>query len=632
MPTDPALKETVRRSVPKQTNKIHAVAVVKLYVAYPNRQRWTYTGLQGAVVLAEDRVGNAFWMKMVDVSPSNRGVLWDLELYDTFAYNQDRTFFHSFELPDPNLESGGCMAGFSFTDEKEAKTFLKKMGERESKAAKSTRSTPFSKTIGTGGGSYGGVYQDSAGTSGGGGGGGGKSHSRFGLGGLLGGGHRHSSASQQAPAQSIIPPREVQIISPTSASSTPNRSRANTGIDLSDPSVQGILNELLAMGITEDQLEANADFIKMYLEQNKATQSAAEAEKETKSRPPPPPPPVAAIRTESLSPQHTGSSAEKGKRGPPPAPPPSRRAGAATQRVPSLASSPSPPRVPSPPPGPKFRAPPPIEGAGKFAHQNNLPPTSSQSRATSQALASPGPPPPPRPPKTSISDEDSGREGAIPGGRFGVPPPFPGPRVTPGPPPTPARGSVPLPPPPPPPATRDATYQVSSAAGVPMPPPLPPKVNGAPAPPPLPPPSSVRPVPSAPTMSQNGPPPPPPLPLINSNTLPPPPPPLPPPRDGGAPPPPPMPAVKIPAGAGDRGGLLADIRGGAKLKKVDDKEKRIRDNVLLPGAASTGPADTPASSGGGGDAGGLAGALASALAARKSKVSHSDDEDDKDDW
>ena len=65
-------KETVRRAVPKPANKIHAVAVVRLYVAYPDRQRWTDTGLQGAAVLANDLVGNTYWLKLVDVSVSAR--------------------------------------------------------------------------------------------------------------------------------------------------------------------------------------------------------------------------------------------------------------------------------------------------------------------------------------------------------------------------------------------------------------------------------------------------------------------------------------------------------------------------------------------------------------------------------
>jgi Wiskott-Aldrich syndrome protein len=65
-------KETVKRNVPKPANKIHAVAVARLYVAYPDPHRWTYTGLQGAVVLANDLVGRTFWLKLVDVSVSAR--------------------------------------------------------------------------------------------------------------------------------------------------------------------------------------------------------------------------------------------------------------------------------------------------------------------------------------------------------------------------------------------------------------------------------------------------------------------------------------------------------------------------------------------------------------------------------
>ena len=61
-------KDTVKRAVPKPANKIQAVAVARLYIAYPNRQRWTYTGLQGAAVLANDLVGNTYWIKLVDIS------------------------------------------------------------------------------------------------------------------------------------------------------------------------------------------------------------------------------------------------------------------------------------------------------------------------------------------------------------------------------------------------------------------------------------------------------------------------------------------------------------------------------------------------------------------------------------
>lgn len=63
-------KEIVKRVVPKASNKIQAVAVARLYIAYPNRSKWTYTGLQGAAVLSNDLVGNTYWLKLVDVSVS----------------------------------------------------------------------------------------------------------------------------------------------------------------------------------------------------------------------------------------------------------------------------------------------------------------------------------------------------------------------------------------------------------------------------------------------------------------------------------------------------------------------------------------------------------------------------------
>ena len=70
-------------------------------------------------------------------------MIWDQEIFDNFPYNQDRTFFHTFELED-------CPAGLSFADEKEAKTFIKKFQEREKGASKETKATPFASTRGQG--------------------------------------------------------------------------------------------------------------------------------------------------------------------------------------------------------------------------------------------------------------------------------------------------------------------------------------------------------------------------------------------------------------------------------------------------------------------------------------------------
>lgn len=318
-------KETVKRTVPKASNKIQAVAVARLYIAHPDRNRWKYTGLQGAAVLSNDLVGNTFWLKLVDISPSNRGVIWDQEIYDTFAYNQDRTFFHSFELEQ-------CLAGLSFIDEKEAKTFMKKMSEREKNASKGTKAQPF------------GTQQTQAPTSNGG------HHSR--IGNFLRG-NRHSSNAmpQQIPQQ---------VYSPVASRPT------SSGIDLADPSWRPILEELKEMGITEDQIEANADFIKDYVAQKQAQQLAsgiAQALPERSKAPPPPPPSAPPAR---MSPQNTGSTTAS-RRGPPPAPPPSRRP--VGGRPPSPPRSSTPPRTPSPesPAQPSFRVPPPFADAGKFA-------------------------------------------------------------------------------------------------------------------------------------------------------------------------------------------------------------------------------------------------------------------------
>ncbi|EAT85313.2 hypothetical protein SNOG_07847 [Parastagonospora nodorum SN15] len=271
-------KQTVKRTVPKSANKIHAVAVAKLYIAYPDRHRWTYTGLQGAAVLANDLVGNTFWLKMVDISrgarrktddmqAANRGVIWDQEIYDTFSYNQDRVFFHTFELED-------CLAALSFADEKEAKTFKKKLDDREKNAHKNTKNKPFGAAAGTSRGPA---------TNG-------KSSGHGLLGGLFG--HRNSSASAQPPAHSIIPPSS-NITSPSQSTFSPAPSSRSSAIDTTDPSWQPLLKELLAMGITEDQIEENADFIKLYIEQRKTEESLKAEQNEKRSRAPPPPPPSA---------------------------------------------------------------------------------------------------------------------------------------------------------------------------------------------------------------------------------------------------------------------------------------------------------------------------------------------------
>ncbi|RDW92435.1 hypothetical protein BP5796_01829 [Coleophoma crateriformis] len=638
-------KETVKRMVPKAANKIQAVAVARLYIAYPNRNRWTYTGLQGAAVLANDLVGNTYWLKLVDISPANQGVIWDQEIYDTWSYNQDRTFFHTFETED-------CLAGLSFVDEKEAKTFLKKMNDREKNASKATRANPF------------------------GGGASGTGHRSGFLGGLFGGGHRHSSApTMQSPPESpraYMPPVQNNRLSSGSVNGGGSEFAALDAIDSNWRATWG--GDLKQMGITDDLIRDNQDFIASYIKEQQAAQAISSPlngiENGRSKAPPPPPPPAASSRTRSESPVNAAPPAPT-RRGAPPAPPPSRRPKADSPR------DVTPPREPSPPRGPppaRFAAPPPFADAGKLAHKVNEP------KKRAHALSNPGPPPPPRPAKTPIDDFEPGETGS----RFGVPPPFAGQR-SPVPPPTPSRGPVP----PPPPARDSGNYHSAPPANIP-PPPLPPKAPSSAAPP-LPP-SSSRPIPPPPTRDSAPPPPPlpashapppPPLPASNappppplpaSNAPPPPPlpssnaPPPPPLPTSNAPPPPPLPASNappppppppsglgppappppppnrdsgyasgapaLPQATGDRADLLASISkagGIGALKKVDRSQVRDRSAAIVPGAEAT-SATSPSAGAQAGGGGGLADALAAALNKRKQKVSTSDDEADDDEW
>ncbi|KAM5501491.1 hypothetical protein McaMca56_002236 [Microsporum canis] len=624
-------KETVRRTVPKPANKILAVAVARLYVALPNTHKWIYTGLQGAAVLANDLVGHTFWIKLVDVSPAGRGILWDQEIYDGFAYNQDRTFFHTFELED-------CVAGLSFADEKEAKTFMKKVLEREKSASKETKATPFSAARG----------QTPTPVSNG------KSHGRFGKVGSLLHGHRSSSAPN--PPESIIPPRQPSVNTTPPVAHTTDE-KASSPLDTVDPSWRGLLDELKAMGITEEQIAENSDFIKAYIEQKQqaneldgtSTETASqETMKRTKAPPPPPPsaPPPQISKSQPISPQNTG------RRGAPPPPPPARRG------RPDAPPSPPPPREQSPasspkrepsPPRPRFRAPPPIADAGKYAHLPG-PSLPSRSRAASGSnLANPGPPPPPRPPKTPEDNRasiQSNRKVSAP-----VPPPSRMPAPLPlrndsssvSPPPLPPKTPqnahmLPPPPPPPPPPQRSPAPPSPpprqapsvSAPSHPAPPPLP-TIN-APVPPPPPPP----PLPPTNTASAPAaPPPPPPPPPMSGGPPAPPPPPPPLPVSGGPPapppPPPPPPGGSMPSLPGAPPGkddLMASIRAssGRGLRKVSEAEKRDRSAAIVPGSAADTSSASPA------PAGGMMGAIQDALAKRKKKVSASDDEKSDDEW
>ncbi|KAI1195165.1 hypothetical protein F5X97DRAFT_249715 [Nemania serpens] len=639
-------KETVKRFVPKQSNKIQAVAVARLYVAYPSRQRWTYTGRQGAVVLANDLVGNTYWLKMVDISPGNRGVIWDQELFETWSYNADRTFFHTFEIEE-------CWAGLSFVDEKEARQFKKKMDDREKNASKATKNTPF----------------------------GGPTHQQHKAGGFfsgLFGGHRH--VSNPTPPES--PRNSLPLLHPHARTSSLNLhnymkpTSEFAKLEAYDPNWrENFGNFLSEQGLADDFIKDNQDFIVEFLkeENEKKTATAtpvlppppmppvngsngsivSTGSSGNARAPPPPPPPPRATRPGSDS---VSSSSGSRRGGPPPPPPEPRRSG----KLETVQREPTPPQEPTPPPPrPRFNAPPALPDAGKYAHVD--PPRAAPA----------GPPPPPRPPKTPIDDKED-----VPAHKYGVPPAFTGQRVNNVPPPPPVRSHAPPPPPreqpqaiPPPPSLPPKAPMSSPLA----PPPVPTASRPAPAPPPRHTPPSPLPQTSAPPPPP--PPPPPPFPTFGVGAPPPPPPPPPPPSVPGAQPPPPppgpgippppppslpsgpvipppppppfpnrdsgyasaAPAPALPPVDSGRSAVLSGIQmaGGVRsLKKVDRTQIRDRSAAAV-GGADTGPHGSglpPAGVTPAGPEGSMADALAKALSARKSKVRDSDDENSDDEW
>ena len=123
-------KEIIKRALPKTSNKIIDVTVARLYIAYPDRTKWQYTGLSGAIALVDDLVGHTFFLKLIDIF-GHRGIIWDQELYVNFQYYQDRTFFHTFEIEN-------CFVGLLFIDIKEAEHFLKRVQKRERYASNAT--------------------------------------------------------------------------------------------------------------------------------------------------------------------------------------------------------------------------------------------------------------------------------------------------------------------------------------------------------------------------------------------------------------------------------------------------------------------------------------------------------------
>lgn len=572
-------RSVIKRFVPTSANKIVTAAVARLYISLPNSGRWQYTGLSGAAVLAYDEVGKCFFFKLVDIV-GTQGILWDQELYDGILYNQDRTYFHTFEVSD-------YLAAFSFADEKEAANFMSKVESRSKRAG--------NKGIGSRvKGLFGSNKSDK---------------------------HNQRQGSVQATQMSV----GVKAAGPG----------APSNVNLDSPEWAGLVEALAKMGITKDQIEGNEEFISAFVQQQSGVAAPAHSTlpsapraraPEPPSMPttrvqapasPAPPPPSVAVS----APPPTASGARR-------VPPPLMNAkpivlDAADDSEPEAApiperGAPTPGGRSVPPPPPTSRAakragPPPYVFYRLSARNCSLtpayrPPSRGAKRDEAASAA---------PSRASSGSQDDSR-------RFNVPPPFEGARIvtTPGrsnlsAPSVPSRDTQPAPPPRsgpvPPPPSRGAVPPPPARGNVPAPP------SRGSVPPPLPPP---------PSSAAGPPPPPPPMPPMSAGGPPPPPPP--PPASGA----PPQGSTPIPPMDG-RDGLMAAIRGSSgkglrKTQTVDRSAPAVPGGSRPPSGAALGAA---AGAGVGAAAAptDMASQLAAMLDSRNKKVAaHSDNESDED--
>jgi hypothetical protein len=515
-------KEVIKRAVPKSSNKIIDAAIVRLYVSYPDPQQWKWTGLTGAVVLVDDLIGHTFFFKLVDVI-GNQGIIWDQELWVDFQYSQDRLFFHSFEIEDYSI-------GFLFDDKSDAQHFFKRVQNRNKHASKLTV--------------------------------------------------QNNNAVEARKRPDAISTKGYRGEIDTTANE--QRIRRSKGILYYDneppPEWRSFYKELENMGISEDMIAENREFIKDYINKQggplvgleppiprrfqhltmntapvakassagrsrSATVSSMSSDSRKKKAPPPPPPPAAAA---SPSPAPPTTSI--------PAPPsyhseysesPTMSDGTPPASSTPVSTSTSEPRrvhnIPPPMTFPTHNVPPPA----MTAQQPALAPGQSLGRPGLPSRLVPPPPPGPggRPLPTPPPRSFSGGAPPPPPARGNVPPPPPSRGNAPPPPPARGVGNVPAPPPP-------------RRGNVPPPPPSRTPVH--PSPPQLPP-AQERPLPSYPQQQQQYQPqyqmPPPQQQQQPQYQMPPPPgqnamhnpaPPMPPQMVGGPPPPaPPMPPQMV---------------------------------------------------------------------------------------
>ncbi|SGY74574.1 BQ5605_C005g03370 [Microbotryum silenes-dioicae] len=333
-------KSLIKKHAPSAPgDKIHTAAVARVYYAFPDPAKWSYSGISGALVFGWGSQGG--WIKVVDLA-GTRGTIWKHEIVEEMQYYQDRTFFHTFPSDVSGLVASrlsytarqhriitstkDCMIGLAFSSESEAAEMFKKVSMRSKYASKAGQSSKKSSSA-------------SAATS---------------------------SPSGKKKKKGVID--KSMIGAPTGFSHV-----AHMGFDTEkgfsssnvDPSWERLLGQLEGQGISRNQIIKNEAFIRNYVEGSGGPSAVAL----------PAPPPPSGPLSRKVPPPAPASRVVQNIKRKPPAPPAPRRVPASDSSVdaaPTLPPSRAPVARPPPPP-------------------SSAPPSRS-------SVVPPPPPPPPPPP------------------------------------------------------------------------------------------------------------------------------------------------------------------------------------------------------------------------------------------
>jgi len=90
----------VQEAIPTSSNvnKIYHASRAMIYCADAGTKKWSYAGIQGALVFVLNTSSNTLHFQMVDLDGAG-GVIWQYELHHGLVLDQEKavTFFLSFE-------------------------------------------------------------------------------------------------------------------------------------------------------------------------------------------------------------------------------------------------------------------------------------------------------------------------------------------------------------------------------------------------------------------------------------------------------------------------------------------------------------------------------------------------------